>query len=107
MFNLLPLKEDKDGVTFKVRVQPRAAKNQVAGFLEDALKIRLTAPPVDGEANEACRVFLADFFSVSRNQVEIISGFTGRNKIVRISGISGTEVQRHLARCDASGREPR
>ena len=79
----------------------------MAGFLEDALKIRLTALPVDGEANEACRVFLADFFSVSRNQVEIISGFTGRNKIVRISGISGTEVQRHLASCDASGREPR
>lgn len=93
---MLPVKEEKDGVSFKVRVQPRASKNQVAGLFEDALRVRLTAPPVDGEANEACRAFLADLFSVGKGQVEIISGHTGRNKVVRIKGVSVPEVQKRL-----------
>lgn len=94
---MLPLKEEKDGVSFKVRVQPRASKNQVAGLFEDALRVRLTAPPVDGEANEACRAFLADLLSVSKSQVEILSGLTGRNKIVKIKGVSVAEVQKRLS----------
>lgn len=94
---MLPLKEEKDGVSFKVRVQPRASKNQVAGLFDDALKVRLTAPPVDGEANEACRAFLADLLSVSKSQVEILSGLTGRNKIVKINGVSVSEVQKRLS----------
>lgn len=93
---MLPLKEEKDGVSFKVRVQPRASKNQVAGLFEDALRVRLTAPPVDGEANEACRAFLADLLSVSKSQVEILSGLTGRNKIVKIKGVCVSEVQKRL-----------
>jgi len=93
---MLPLREEKDGVSFKVRVQPRASKNQVAGLFEDALRVRLTAPPVDGEANEACRAFLADLLSVSRSQVEILSGLTGRNKVVKIKGVSASQVQKHL-----------
>lgn len=93
---MLPLKEEKGGVSFKVRVQPRASKNQVAGLFGDALKVRLTAPPVDGEANEACRAFLADLLSVGRGQVEILSGLTGRNKVVKIKGVSVSEVQKRL-----------
>ena len=93
---MLPLKEEKDGVSFKVRVQPRASKNQVAGLFEDALRVRLTAPPVDGEANEACRAFLADLLSVGRGQVEILSGLTGRNKVVKVKGVTASEVQKRL-----------
>jgi len=93
---VLPLKEEKDGVSFKVRVQPRASKNQLAGLFEDALRVRLTAPPVDGEANEACRAFLADLLSVGRGQVEILSGLTGRNKVVKIKGVTVSEVQKRL-----------
>jgi uncharacterized protein (TIGR00251 family) len=94
---MLPVKEEKDGVSFKVRVQPRASKNQVAGLFEDALRIRLTAPPVDGEANEACRAFLAGLLSVGKSQVEIMSGHTGRNKVVKIKGVTVPEVQKRLS----------
>ena len=65
--------------------------------MEDGgLKIRLTAPPVDGAANEALVKFLADTFSVPKSQVEIVSGHTSRNKIVRIQGISQDEAERLL-----------
>lgn len=94
---MLPVKEEKDGVSFKIRVQPRAAKNQVAGIFQDALRVRLTAPPVDGEANEACRAFLAALLSVSKSQVEILSGHTGRNKVIKIKGVGISEVQKLLS----------
>jgi hypothetical protein len=65
--------------------------------MEDGgLKIRLTAPPVDGAANEALVKFLADTFSVPKAQVEILSGHTSKNKIIRIEGISQDEVERLL-----------
>lgn len=89
---MLHIREEKDGVSFKVRVQPRAARNQVAGLFEDALKLRLTAPPVEGEANEACRVFLAGLLSVPRSQVEIVSGHTGRNKMIKVLGVSAEKL---------------
>jgi len=76
-------------VAFKVRVQPRAARNQLAGLYEDAVKVRLTAPPVDGEANQALVDFLAKLFGVAKSQVELVSGHTGRNKLVKLQGVSG------------------
>jgi hypothetical protein len=85
---LLCIKEEKDGVFFKVRVQPRASKNQLAGLYGDAVKLRLTAPPVDGKANEACRNYLAGLLQVPRAQVEVVSGFTGRNKMIKVTGLS-------------------
>jgi len=91
---LLYVKEDQDGVLFKVRVQPRAAKNQVAGLYEDALKLRLTAPPVDGEANEACRAFLAGLLDVPRSRVEIVSGHTGRSKMIKVTGVSAEKLSK-------------
>jgi uncharacterized protein (TIGR00251 family) len=60
------------------------------------LKIRLTAPPVDNSANEALVKFLASELGVSRSQVEIVSGHTSREKIVRIDGISGIDADRLL-----------
>ena len=91
---MLYVKEDQDGVLFKVRVQPRAAKNQVAGLCEDALKLRLTAPPVDGEANEACRAFLAGVLDVPRSQVKIVSGHTGRSKMIKVTGVSAEKLSK-------------
>jgi hypothetical protein len=65
--------------------------------MEDgSLKIRLTAPPVDGAANEALVRFLSDTLSVGRSQVEIVSGLTGRQKIIRITGMSESDVIRLL-----------
>lgn len=76
----------EDGVILNIHVQPRASKNQVCGLQGEALKIRLTSPPVDGAANKLCREFLADLFGVAKSYVEIISGETSRHKRVRISG---------------------
>lgn len=89
---MLNIREEKGEVFFKVRVQPRAAKNQVVGLYEDALKLRLTAPPVDGEANEACRAFIAGLLSVPRSQVDIVSGHTGRNKTIKVYGVSSEKI---------------
>lgn len=77
-----------EGMTFRVRVQPRASRNQVVGFQGDDLKVRLTAPPVDGEANKALVAFLAEFFAVKKGDVAILSGETGRTKLIRIAGLT-------------------
>lgn len=83
-------------VTLSVRIQPRASKNGIARMQDGTLKIRLTAPPVDGAANEALVRFLADALSVSKSQVEIVSGHTSRLKFVRISGIDEEGARRVL-----------
>ncbi len=69
-----------------VRIQPRASKNEVVVQSDGSLKIRLTAPPVDGAANEALVRYLADILGVAKSQVEIVSGHTGREKRIRIAG---------------------
>jgi uncharacterized protein (TIGR00251 family) len=85
---------ERDGaVTFAVRVQPRAKKNAVLGELGDAGKIALTAPPVEGRANQACIAFLAELLGVPRSAVSIVSGQSGRNKLVRVEGISAARVR--------------
>ena len=83
-------------VTLSIRIQPRASKNEIVAMANGGLKIRLTAPPVDGAANEALVKFLAETLSIPKSHVEIVSGHTSRAKIVRISGISGAEVRRVL-----------
>ncbi len=75
-----------DGIVLNIHVQPRASKNQVCGLQGEALKIRLTSPPVDGAANKLCREFLADLFGVAKSYVDIISGDASRHKRVRITG---------------------
>lgn len=75
---------DGDTLVLNVRVQPKASRNELAGLHGDALKIRLTAPPVDGKANTALRKFLAKIFAVPASSISIESGQTGRNKRLRI-----------------------
>jgi uncharacterized protein (TIGR00251 family) len=79
-------------VRFSVRVQPRASNNETAGVHGDALKIRLTAAPVDGAANAGLIQFLSDIFAVSRKSVRIVSGESSRSKIVEIDGITERAV---------------
>ena len=79
----------KDGaVTFKVRVQPRASRTEIAGEHAGAVKLRIAAPPVDGKANEECRRFLAKLLGVSASLVEIRSGESSRDKVIRIHNVS-------------------
>jgi len=85
---MIDIREDEDGVTFRVKVQPRASKNQLAGVMDGAVKVRLTAPPVDGEANQACLKFFAELFGVPLRSVELLTGHTGRNKTLRVYGLT-------------------
>jgi uncharacterized protein (TIGR00251 family) len=72
------------GVAFKVHVQPRSSRNQVVGAHGDALKVKLTAPPVEGAANAACIAFMAGVLDVPKSAVSIITGMTGRRKTLLI-----------------------
>ena len=83
-------------MTFKVRVQPRASRTEVAGEYDDSLKLRLAAPPVDGKANDACRRFLAGLLDVPLNAVEIISGESSRDKRIKIRGVTAEQVRSRL-----------
>ncbi|WP_300668162.1 DUF167 family protein [Desulfoluna sp.] len=77
--------EEKQGdLYFRIFVQPKSSKNTVAGIHGDALKVKITAPPVDGAANAMCIKFFSKFLGVSKSSIEIVSGQTGRNKRVRI-----------------------
>jgi uncharacterized protein len=86
-----------DGVSFAVKVHPRAKKNAITGELEDFLKVSLTAPPLEGRANEACIEFFAKLLKVPRSSVTIASGQSSRNKVVRVVGISSEEVRKRIA----------
>lgn len=79
-------------VRFAVRVQPRASRSELAGIHGDALKIRLSAPPVDGAANDALIDFLAELFAVPRRFVRILAGETARSKVVEVEGITERAV---------------
>jgi uncharacterized protein len=93
---MFSLREDSSGVSFGVRVHPRAKKNAITGEMGDALKLSLTAPPVDGKANEACIEFFANLLKVARSSVTIASGLTSRNKVVRVTGLPGNELMQRL-----------
>jgi len=69
-----------------VRVQPGASKNKIMGVQQDALKVRISATPVEGKANKALIQFLAKRLTVRRNQVEIMSGHASRIKTIHIVG---------------------
>ena len=81
---MLPIQQHPTGLTFKIRVQPRSSRNMIVGLLGDALKVKLTAPPVEGAANAMCIEFLARCLGVSRSAVEIHAGQTGRIKQILI-----------------------
>jgi uncharacterized protein len=93
---VIPIRDSDKGATFAVRVQPRASRSAVAGELGDALKIALTAPPVEGKANQACVEFLANLLKVPRSSVTIASGESSRNKVVRIAGMRASELEQRL-----------
>jgi uncharacterized protein (TIGR00251 family) len=85
---------EKDGVvSFAVRVQPRAGRNEIAGEWQEGIKIRLTAPPVDDRANEALRRFLAASLKVPLSAVRIAAGERGRTKRVEVRGVTPDAVR--------------
>ncbi|MFI5111215.1 MAG: DUF167 domain-containing protein [Terriglobales bacterium] len=95
---MLKISDTPSGATFSVRLHPRAKKNAITGMLGDALKISLTAPPLEGRANHACIEFLADVLKLPRSSITIAAGQTSRNKLIRISGVSAADVEARLRR---------
>lgn len=83
-------------VTLKVHLQPRASREGIDGLHGDALKVKVTAPPVEGRANKAVKKLLAEKFGLSPSQIEIIAGERSREKLLRISGISRAAMERTL-----------
>ncbi|MDE3165121.1 MAG: DUF167 domain-containing protein [Acidobacteriota bacterium] len=79
-----------------VRVHPRARRTGIAGRHGDAWKLDLSAPPVDGKANEECIRFFAGLAGVPRARVRIVTGLTSRMKVVEIEGVSQEELERLL-----------
>jgi uncharacterized protein len=93
---MFAIHELADGITFAVKIHPRAKKSAITGELGDALKVSLTAPPVEGRANEACVEFFAKLLKVPRSSVTIASGQSSRNKVIRIGGVTGQYVRDRL-----------
>ncbi|MEA1971521.1 MAG: DUF167 domain-containing protein, partial [Thermodesulfobacteriota bacterium] len=85
--------ETEDGVVFNIRVIPRASRCELAGVQGDALKIRITAPPVEGAANKECIRLLSDMLKVKKSQIKIIAGHRSKNKRVAISGINRKDIE--------------
>ena len=85
---------DKNGsVNFRVRVQPRASRDAVGGEWEGALKVRLTAPPVDSRANEALCRLLAGSLNVPAGAVRLLSGERSRTKRVEVDGVTADKIR--------------
>ena len=80
-----------------MRVQPRASREGVGGVREGALVVRLTAPPVQGEANAALARFLARLLGVPPSSVQLVRGAAAREKLVRVAGLRAPEVRARLA----------
>ena len=84
--NGLRMQREGDAITFEVRVAPRASRNRIIGVQDGALKVALTAPPVDGAANEALIKLLAKQLGLAKSAVEIVRGERGRTKLLRVHG---------------------
>jgi hypothetical protein len=93
---MFAVNENENGVTFSIKVHPRAKKNAITGELGDVLKVSLTTPPVEGRANEACIEFFAKLLKVPRSSITIASGQTSRNKVIRVAGVNGQYVRDRL-----------
>ncbi len=98
---MIPIRDTSAGATFAVKVQPRARRDAIAGEVGDALKVALTAPPVEGRANDACIEFFAKLLRVPRSSVTIAAGESSRQKVIRVAGLSAAAVAARL--CAALG----
>ena len=85
-----------ESCTIKVRVQPKSSRNQVGGFQDGTLRVRVTATPTEGQANAAVIALLAKTLGVSKSRLEIIRGYSSRDKVVSVDTLTEQEVQRKI-----------
>ncbi len=85
-----------ESCTLKLRVQPKASRNQVDGFEEGTLRLRVTAPPTEGKANAEVIALLAKTLGVSKSRLEIVRGHSSRDKVVSVKSLTEQEVQQRI-----------
>jgi uncharacterized protein len=90
---MLPLREDAGAVIFDVLVTPRASRERIGPVVEGRLKVAVTAPPVEGEANAAVCALLARALGVAKSHVSVVRGDSGRRKTVRVAGVAASAVR--------------
>ena len=93
---MVNIRGEGSAVTFAIKVHPRAKKNTITGRVGDAVKVSLTAPPIDGRANEACIEFFAKLLKVPPSSVTIAAGESSRNKVIRVAGVFAEQVRERL-----------
>ncbi len=84
----MPIKPFENGIRISSVIQPRSSKNEVAGIYNNALKIRLTSPPVDGAANKTCIRFFAKWLGISPSRISIVQGLSSKNKIIEVTDLT-------------------
>ncbi len=94
---MIGLREEADGVSFEVRVQPRSSKTEISGVHDGALRVRLSAPPVDGAANKQCIELFSRKMKIPKRSIRITSGVSTRRKRLKISGLGIEEVKKILS----------
>jgi uncharacterized protein (TIGR00251 family) len=98
---MIRITAQEGGAAFSVKVVPRASRNEIAGVQGEAIRVRLTAPPIEGAANRALVKLLAETLKVPEHDVEIVTGHAGRQKVVRVAGLSahelGARLREHLS----------
>jgi len=93
------LRETKNGITFDISVNPHASRAGIAGVAEGMLKIKVTAPPVEGAANEACIALLSKKLRLKKSQMEIAAGAKGRKKTILVRDIGASDLERKIQLC--------
>lgn len=83
-------------VLLSVYVQPKSSKNKISSIFDESVKICITAPPVDGEANKAISLFLASFFNISKKNIQIVSGMRSRRKMFVLVQLTEEEVRKRV-----------
>ena len=92
----LQVRETAAGLELRLHVQPRAKRCEIAGIYDGALKLKVTAPPVDDAANRAILEFFSDLLGISRSSLRIVSGLKSRDKTLQIQGISLDSFLQHI-----------
>jgi uncharacterized protein len=90
--DMVNIRETEHGIVFPVHIVPRSAKCEIAGVQGDALKLKITAPPVEGQANTECIRFLSHILGIKKKQVRILSGHKSKKKMVAIEGIRRKDI---------------
>jgi len=98
------IKEIPDGVLLKLKVLPRSSRCEIVGPHGDFLKIKVTAPPLEGRANEEIIEFLAATLGIKKGQVNIVSGHASRHKTVAITGCNRQELELHVSTAKKQGK---